>query len=315
MIDLPTRLRARAGQLAQVRRFFSERGVLEVTTPVLSASGGTDPHIEPFVTAWRGGVVGEKRLYLQTSPEFHMKRLLAAGSGDIYQVTPAFRQGEYGNRHNPEFSLLEWYRLGFDHHRLMDEVAELVNVLLGQSLQVEKIAYRDLFLQRFGWDPLDVEPEVLRATAEREGLDAVGLADRDQWLDLLMSLLIEPQLGRGRLTFVYDYPASQASLARLKPGNLRLACRFELYHEGVELANGFHELTDPGEQRERFLADNQARKEKGLAELPLDERLLSALEQGLPDCAGVALGLDRLLMLKLGAATLSEVLSFSLPEA
>ncbi|HIE55160.1 MAG TPA: EF-P lysine aminoacylase GenX, partial [Chromatiaceae bacterium] len=193
MIDLAVRLRARAELLGQVRQFFAERRVLEVTTPVLAATAGTDPVIEPFVTTWRGdGHEGERTLYLQTSPEFHMKRLLAAGSGDIYQITPAFRQGEYGTRHSPEFSLLEWYRLGFGHHRLMDEVAGLVNLLLGQSLQFEKIAYRDLFLRHFGWDPLDVETEVLRATAEREGLDAVGLESRDQWLDLLMSLVIEP---------------------------------------------------------------------------------------------------------------------------
>lgn len=316
MIALRERLEARADLLAQVRRFFTQRQVLEVDTPVLAAAAGTDPAIEPFVTSCRGpGGNGGMTLYLQTSPEFHMKRLLAAGSGDIYQVTHAFRQGEQGARHNPEFLLLEWYRIGFDHHRLMEEVARLVSLVLGRELEVEKVRYPDLFRQRFGWDPLTADLATLEETARGEGLEVAGLEHRDQWLDLLMSMLIEPGLGRERLTFVHDYPASQAALARLNPDEPRLACRFELYHEGVELANGFHELSDPREQLQRFRADNRARRESGLEELPIDQRLIEALEQGLPDCAGVALGLDRLLMLKLGATRLSEVLSFPLGEA
>jgi len=309
-------LEARAGLLDGVRRFFRARGVLEVETPILSAAAGTDPALEPFVTRYLGpGASGGQCLYLQTSPEFPMKRLLAAGSGDIFQVAHAFRQGERGPRHNPEFTLLEWYRTGFDHHRLMEEVAELVNELLGAALPVEKVAYRALFRDRFGWDPLEAEVEEMAATAAGLGLEAEGLETRDQWLDLLMGLALEPGLGRGRLTFVHDYPASQASLARLCPADSRLACRFELYLEGMELANGFHELTDADEQLARFEADNRVRLARGQEPLPVDQRLIEALRRGLPDCAGVALGLDRLLMLKLQASAIDEVLSFPLGEA
>jgi len=309
-------LEARAGLLDGVRRFFRARGVLEVETPILSAAAGTDPALEPFVTRYLGpGAPGGQPLYLQTSPEFPMKRLLAAGSGDIFQVAHAFRQGERGPRHNPEFTLLEWYRTGFDHHRLMEEVAELVQELLGAALPVEKVAYCTLFHDRFGWDPLEVEVEEMAATADGLGLEAEGLETRDQWLDLLMGLALEPGLGRGRLTFVHDYPASQASLARLCPADSRLACRFELYLEGMELANGFHELTDADEQLARFEADNRVRLAQGRKPLPVDHRLIEALRRGLPDCAGVALGLDRLLMLKLQAGAIDEVLSFPLGEA
>ena len=309
-------LEARAGLLDGVRRFFRARGVLEVETPILSAAAGTDPALEPFVTRYLGpGAPGGQPLYLQTSPEFPMKRLLAAGSGDIFQVAHAFRQGERGPRHNPEFTLLEWYRTGFDHHRLMEEVAELVQELLGAALPVEKVAYCTLFHDRFGWDPLEVEVEEMAATADGLGLEAEGLETRDQWLDLLMGLALEPGLGRGRLTFVHDYPASQASLARLCPADSRLACRFELYLEGMELANGFHELTDADEQLARFEADNRVRLARSQEPLPVDHRLIEALRRGLPDCAGVALGLDRLLMLKLQAGAIDEVLSFPLGEA
>ena len=316
MSTLRDRLSLRAALLEEVCAFFRQRGVLEVTTPVLGAAGGTDPAIEPFQTRYRGpGADDGLTLFLQTSPEFHMKRLLAAGSGDIYQVMPVFRQGELGPRHNPEFTLLEWYRLGFDHHRLMEEVGELVNHCLGEERGLEKRSYCGLFQERFGWDPLSVTPETLQATATAHGLEVNGLEDRDQWLDLLMSMVIEPELGRERLTFVHDYPASQASLARLNPRDPRLACRFELYVDGVELANGFHELSDPVEQLARFEADNLERQRKGQQVLPVDHRFIAALEQGLPDCSGVALGLDRLLMLSMGASSLSEVLSFPLAQA
>ena len=316
MSTLRDRLSRRAALLEEVRAFFRQRGVLEVTTPVLGSAGGTDPAIEPFQTRYRGpGADDGLTLFLQTSPEFHMKRLLAAGSGDIYQVMPVFRQGELGPRHNPEFTLLEWYRLGFDHHRLMEEVCELVNHCLGEERDLEKRTYRGLFQERFGWDPLSVTPETLQATAAAHGLEVNGLENRDQWLDLLMSMVIEPELGREKLTFVHDYPASQASLARLNPRDPRLACRFELYVEGVELANGFHELSDPVEQLARFEADNLERQRKGQQVLPVDHRFIAALEQGLPDCSGVALGLDRLLMLSTGVSSLSEVLSFPLAQA
>ncbi|WP_457677097.1 EF-P lysine aminoacylase EpmA [Thiolapillus sp.] len=310
------RLRARADLLRRVRSFFDARQVMEVCTPVLSRAAGTDPSIEPLRTRYTGPEhPSGLDLYLQTSPEFPMKRLLARGSGCIYQIAQVFRNGEYGARHNPEFTLLEWYRVGFDHHRLMEEVAQLVNACLETSLPVEKCRYVDLFREHLGWHPLEAGFHVLQETAARLGLDVEGLDDRDGWLDLFMSLVIEPRLGQGCLTFVYDYPASQASLARLNPGDPALASRFELYHQGVELANGFHELTDAGEQRRRFEAENAQRRKNGQPELPMDENLLAALEQGLPDCAGVALGLDRLLMLKLKASRLEDVLSFSLKNA
>ncbi len=316
MSSLPDRLRARAELLCRVRRFFDARGVMEVCTPVLSRAAGTDPAIEPLRTRYTGPEYPQGLdLYLQTSPEFPMKRLLAAGSGPIYQLAQVFRDGEYGPRHNPEFTLLEWYRPGFDHHQLMDEVADLVRACLGEALEVEKITYVDLFLEHLGFHPLDADLAELRAAAEQRRLAVEGLTDRNEWLDLFMSLVIEPRLGRDRLTFIHDYPASQASLARLNSRDSRLASRFELYFRGVELANGFHELTDAAEQRRRFEEENRQREKKGQRRLPLDENLLAALEAGLPDCAGVALGLDRLLMLSLDACCLADVLSFPLKNA
>ncbi len=310
------RLRARADLLRRVRSFFDARGVMEVCTPVLSRAAGTDPAIEPLRTRYTGPEHPRGLdLYLQTSPEFPMKRLLAAGSGPIYQIAQVFRDGEYGTRHNPEFSLLEWYRPGFDHHVLMDEVAALANACLQSSLPIEKIAYVDLFREHMGWHPLEADLSILEASAREQGLMVEGMASRDQWLDLFMSLVIEPRLGKQSLTFIYDYPASQASLARISLHDPALASRFELYHRGVELANGFHELADPVEQRQRFEQENLQRQERGQRQLPIDENFLAALETGLPDCAGVALGLDRLLMLKLNASCLDDVLSFSLKNA
>lgn len=302
--------------LAVTRRFFEQRKVMEVCTPVLSQAAATDPAIEPLHTCYTGpGYPTGLELFLQTSPEFAMKRLLAAGSGPIYQIAQVFRDGEYGPRHNPEFSLLEWYQPGFDHHALMQEVADLVGVCLSQEFAVEKISYVALFREMFGWDPLQVDASQLAETARAQGVYADRLSNRDEWLDLLMSLVIEPTLGRQGLTFIYDYPASQASLARLSTHDQRVASRFELYYQGVELANGFHELTNAAEQKQRFESENRQRRQQGLSQLPLDRRLIEALEQGLPDCAGVALGLDRLLMLQQGEVMLDAVLTFSLTEA
>ncbi len=289
---------------------------MEVCTPVLSQAAGTDPSIVPLQTRYTGPEYPAGReLFLQTSPEFAMKRLLAAGSGAIYQIAQAFRDGEYGPRHNPEFTLLEWYRPGFDHHDLMREVAELMCVCLGEKLGMEKVSYIELFKRQFGWDPLEATIRKLTDAASAHGLHVDNLQYRDQWLDLLMSLVIEPTLGKQGLTFVYDYPASQASLARLHAEDHRLASRFELYYRGVELANGFHELTDAAEQRRRFENDNRQRQRSGLRSLPMDENLLEALQRGLPDCAGVALGVDRLLMLQQGETTLDGILAFSLQNA
>ncbi len=315
----PAVLRARAGLLAELRAFFAAAGVLEVETPLCASAPGTDPALEPLLTRYTGpGWPAGLTLYLQTSPEFAMKRLLAAGSGPIYQICKAFRDGEAGRRHNPEFTLLEWYRPGFDLPRLMDEVAALARLGLGQpALAEERLSYRELFMRHLDLDPLEAPVAALRglAVAQIDGAAGLELPDRDAWLDLLLTALIEPRLGAGRLTLVYDYPASQAALACLNPGDPRVAERFELYYRGVELANGFHELADPAEQRARCVADNRKRCARGQAELPLDERLLAALAQGLPDCAGVALGLDRLLMLRLGADSLGEVLAFPIERA
>jgi lysyl-tRNA synthetase class 2 len=301
-------LRRRAGLLTQVRRFFEARGVLEVETPLLCSSGITDPAIEPLRID-SGHSISSPR-FLQTSPEYAMKRLLVAGSGPIYQVTRAFRDGEAGPRHNPEFTLLEWYRPGMDHHQLMREVAELVLSYLG-PLPVQHYAYRDLFQQELGVDPFHAEVDELESVARAE-LDVGTLSgDCDLWLDLLMSHLIEPRLAGRGLCFIYDYPPSQAALSRVSEvAGMLVGHRFELYVHGVELANGYWELCDAQEQRRRFMADNRRRKATGLQEQPLDERLLAALAAGMPDCAGVALGLDRLLMLGTGIEDIRRVLAF-----
>jgi lysyl-tRNA synthetase class 2 len=303
-------LEARAGLLRRTRAFFEGRGVLEVETPLACRAGGTDPALEPLKTRFVGpGHPEGLDLYLQTSPEFAMKRLLAAGSGPIYQLCKAFRNGEAGRRHNPEFTLLEWYRPGWDARALMDEVAELVRWVLGEpALPVERVGYADVFRERLGIDVFSVDVDELRAVADEPDL----VLDRDGWLDLLMSTRIEPHLGQARMTFVTDYPASQAALARLNGQDPRTASRFELYLDGLELANGFEELTDPREQAARFVADIRVRRERGQRELPIDERFLAALEAGLPPCAGVALGVDRLLMRWVGADDIDEVLAFGL---
>jgi lysyl-tRNA synthetase class 2 len=300
-------IRQRSELLATVRRFFAARNVLEVETPLLCRSGITDPSIEPFTASCDNGAAPR---YLQTSPEYAMKRMLAAFGEPIFQLARAFRDGELGARHNPEFSLLEWYRPGFDHHRLMAEVAELVSAVLGER-RTEKYSYRELFQQRLSLDPFTASTAELASVARRH-LDPGDLSgDTDLWLDLLMSHVLEPQLGRGTLCFIYDYPASQAALSRIVPAaDASVGQRFELYVEGVELANGYCELTDAAEQRQRFERDNALRLTRGQSERPVDEYLLAALEHGLPNCSGVALGIDRLLMLVTGASNIKDVLAF-----
>lgn len=302
------RLRARAELLARIRSFFSARDVLEVDTPLLCRSGVTDPSIEPLVVE-RGDSIDRSR-YLQTSPEYAMKRLLVAGSGAIYQLAKAFRDGEAGARHNPEFTLLEWYRPGYDHHQLMAEVAELVVACLGERV-LHTFSYRQLFLQQLAVDPCTATAAELAGLA-REHIDTgIVSGDRDLWLDLLMSHVLEPQLAQLGMCFVYDYPASQAALARVVDvDGQALGQRFELYVDGMELANGYFELGDAKEQRRRFEHDNLRRREYGLTERPIDEHLLAALERGLPSCSGVALGVDRLLMLAMGEADIRKVLAF-----
>ncbi len=315
-------LRLRAELLAQIRAFFAARGVLEVETPALSAAAITDPHLASFNTCYSGpGSQHGRPLYLHTSPEFAMKRLLAAGSGCIYQIARVFRDGEAGSRHNPEFTLLEWYRVGFDHHRLMDEVAELVGMLLAGRLALaepERLSYRQIFQHHLNLDPHRATVADLAACAETRNVSiptGMPLDDPDPWLDLLLTHCVEPRLGSGRLTFVHDYPASQAALARLRPDDPPVGERFELYINGIELANGFHELGDTVEQRHRFAQENAARRAAGLPIMPMDEHLLAALEFGLPDCAGVALGFDRLVMLATRKTSLAEVLAFPLDRA
>lgn len=310
-------LRRRAEVLARIRRFFEYRGVMEVDTPVLSVATATDLHVASFSTCDQG-TTPYLPLYLHTSPEFPMKRLLAAGTGPIYQICKVFRSGERGRWHNPEFTLLEWYRPGFDHHALMDEMDTLLAEILDCSPAV-RLSYAEIFLQNAGADPHQASAAELRERAVLLGIGEVphrDSLDRDGWLDLLLTHRIAPTLGQdGRPTFVYDYPASQAALAQIRPGPPAVAERFEVYLGGVELANGFHELRDSQEQRQRFEADRTHRSQLGLPRVPLDERLLDALDYGLPGCAGVALGIDRLLMAIIGATTIDEVMAFPLDRA
>ncbi len=297
-------LQQRARIYREIRAFFAERDVLEVETPLLSKTTNPDPQVASMLAHNQG-----QTLYLQTSPEFAMKRLLAAGSGSIYQICRAFREGEKGRRHHPEFTLLEWYRIGFDYQALMDEMEQLIDELSGGNNVYRRLSYRELLIKYAGIDFLNIELAELRTScSELVSGTNVRELDFDQCLDLLISLVISPQL-EGYL-FVYDYPISQAALARASSDNPLLAERFELFYNDLELANGFSELTDAGLQRSRFEKDNRLRASKGLPEYPLDDALLAALESGMPDCAGVALGLDRLLMVLLGLDTIDQALSF-----
>ncbi len=309
-------LQARARLLKGLRAFFAERGVLEVETPILSAAGNPDPAVEPLHLDADLTGSGSRRWYLQTSPEFPMKRLLAACGQPIYQVCKVFRADERGRRHHPEFSMLEWYRPGFALDQLMDEVALLVRRLsVSDPVAEERIAYLDLFRDRLGVDPWTASLPELRAVAAARGIAGALELERDGWLDLLLSHCLEPDLGRGLLSFVYDYPPSQAALARIWPSERPVARRFELYWQGMELANGFDELADADEQRRRFQADLAGRSECGREPVALDQHLLGALDHGLPACAGVALGLDRLLLCLLDAEHIDQVLAFPVERA
>lgn len=310
------RLRQRAAIIKALRHFFDERGVLEVDTPLLSHAAVTDVHLHSFLTRFVGpGRPNGQQLYLTTSPEFHMKRLLAAGIGPIYQVTKAFRNEEAGRYHNPEFSLLEWYRPGFDHHALMDEMNELLMYLLNCS-SAERMTYRQAMLTHAAIDPLTATVAELQKAVPADLADFVDHEqDRDVLLELLFSHCVEPKIGIQAPAFIYDFPASQAALARISAQDPRVAERFEVYFGGMELANGFHELTDVEEQRQRFEHDNWLRRQKGLSEMPIDELFLASLTHGLPDCAGVALGIDRLLMLCCDTTRIEQVMSFSIDKA
>jgi len=310
-------LQLRARLYALIRTFFAERHVLEVETPILSAAGNTDPNIESFSTAFSGHVdAGARERWLRTSPEFPLKRLLAAGIGDCYELGRVFRNGEAGGRHNPEFSMLEWYRVGWDHRRLMGETIELVEAALamvGRRAEVLIESYRQLFLDELGIDPLHAPIDELRAPLAEYNIGPEGLG-RDDWLDLLITHKLQPSFSRDRITLIHDYPATQCALARIRPGETPLAERFELYLGRYELANGYHELNDAVEQRRRFERDNALRRHRGLSEVPVDERLLGVLG-ALPDCAGVALGVERLLMCLAGTDAIADVLAFPFNEA
>jgi lysyl-tRNA synthetase class 2 len=314
-------LRRRAALLQAVRAFFAARGVLEVDTPILSQCAVTDVQLASLrVVASDGRYYG----WLQTSPEFAMKRLLAAGIGDIWQLCRVMRADECGRLHDTEFTMLEWYRVGWTMEQLIDEVAALAEAVCaaaGSERQtprpVERLRYTAAFDRELGLDPLTAPDAELRDAARSLDVAPATLAalTRDELLDLLMALAVGPRLGSGRWTFLTHYPATQAALARLDPGDPRVAHRFELFAEGIELANGFDELSDAEEQRRRFETDLAERRRRGLPEPPLDARLLAALESGLPECTGVALGFDRLVMLALGASRLAEVVAFSSDRA
>jgi lysyl-tRNA synthetase class 2 len=310
------RLRARLN--AAIRGFFARRDVLEVETPVLSQAGNTEPNIASFSLEFSGRTNGAPRTrWLRTSPEYALKRLLAAGIGDCYELGRVFRDGEAGARHNPEFTMLEWYRVGWDHERLIDEVAELINAalaLVDRHATLERIAWRDLYRERLAIDPVTANDGELQRALGDVRVDPQGLT-RDDWLDLLLTHRLQPGFADDTMLAVFDYPASQAALARLRPGDPPLAERFELYLGPLELANGYHELIDPAEQRARFERDVSMREARGGVAPPIDERLLSAMRSGLPPCAGVALGIDRLLMAMLGSTRIADVLAFPFDRA
>ncbi len=303
-------LRRRAELLRRIRAFFEARGLLEVETPMLSAAGTVDRHVDSLPVAGHG--------WLHTSPEFAMKRLLAAGSGPIWQICRVFRAGERGRRHNPEFTMLEWYRPGWDHHALIDELDALMQACGAPPLAARR-SYAQAFAEAGLPDPHRADTAALAAAARSrlasapEGLDQ-GAEGRDAWLDLLFEAVVMPSLGTQPVV-LYDFPASQAALARIRDGDPPVAERFELIWDGLELANGFHELTDAAEQRRRFESDRRWRLRRGRDTPPLDERLLAALAHGMPAGAGVALGVDRLLMRLLGAMSIDEVLAFPADRA
>jgi len=312
-------LRLRAKLYQSIRDFFTQRDVLEVDTPGLSFAATTDPNIHSFKTDFhQGGEPSGQSLYLITSPEFHMKRLLAAGSGSIYQLCRVFRQSELGTQHNPEFTMLEWYRVGMDYRELMKEVAELVAMLLNREfIEPEYLTYQEAFQRYAGIDPLTANLDQLQQAAQQAGFSvpAHGQGEKDLYLDFLMSHKVQPKLGDGRLSFVFEYPASQCALARIAPHNAQVAERFELFVGGRELANGFHELADSEEQLRRFRSEQQKRELHGVEPVSIDQHLIDALYAGLPDCSGVALGIDRLIQFIEGKELLNDVLAFPFNRA
>jgi lysyl-tRNA synthetase class 2 len=314
-------LRLRARVYRRIRGFFEARDVLEVETPILSAAANCDPNIRSFETRYSGPAAGGRaRRFLRTSPEFSLKRLLAAGIGDCYELGRVFRDGEAGRNHNPEFTMLEWYRLGWDHLRLAGEVVDLVQCCRAEvdasPATVRRISYRELFAEAFGFDAFTAAIEALRVPLADFSIEPDGLL-RDDWLDLLISLRLQPTWPADQLLLLYDFPPSQCALARIRGSAAdAVAERFEVYLGAQELANGYHELADATEQRERFERELERRRQRGdQAVLPVDLALLEALEAGFPDCAGVALGIDRLLMQLAGLHSIHDVQAFPFERA
>ncbi|KPZ51688.1 Elongation factor P--(R)-beta-lysine ligase [Pseudoalteromonas sp. P1-13-1a] len=310
-------LKKRAAILRTIREFFYTRNVMEVETPSLSSASVTDVHLASFNTQFVGpGHAGGLPLYLQTSPEFAMKRLLAAGSGPIFQLCKAFRNEEAGRHHNPEFTMLEWYRPGFDEFALMDEMDELMQLILNVE-PAERLTYQQAFEQVLSLDPLTATLAQLQALACDHGFADIAKneTNKDTLLQLLFCMKVEPTIGQTKPCFVYHFPASQAALAQICEHDNRVAGRFELYYKNMELANGFNELTNAKEQAKRFDEDNAYRAANGLNHVPMDRRLIAALEHGLPKCAGVAMGIDRLVMLATEKETIKEVIAFDVDRA
>ncbi|MFP3028965.1 MAG: elongation factor P--(R)-beta-lysine ligase [Arsenophonus sp.] len=308
----------RAKIIADIRHFFIDRGIMEVETPILSKFTVTDIHMSPFETKFIAPVIAKStKLYLITSPEYHMKRLLAAGSGPIYQIIKAFRNEEEGRYHNPEFTILEWYRPHYDMYRLIDEVDDFLQQIL-DCQPTERISYQQAFQRYLNIDPLAPKLEIkqLCNAAVLFGLhEAETEKNKDVLLQFLFTMGVEPNLGKDKPTVIYHFPASQAVLAEINKDDHRVADRFEVYFKGIELGNGFRELTDSEEQRERFEHDNQMREKIGLPKQTIDERLLAALDKVIHDCSGVALGIDRLIMLAVNAEKITDVISFSIERA
>lgn len=304
-------LKQRAEYIKKIRTFFAVRNVLEVETPLLSDSTIPDPNINSFKTT-----LFNEPFYLQTSPEFHMKRLLAAGSGCIFQISKAFRVDEISRLHNPEFTMLEWYRLEFSAQMLMKETDEFFQSIFSFHPAIY-YSYQEIFQKFLSVDPLEEDVNKLKLVAKKQGIDVHGLTnDKDDWLNLLMSHCIEPQLNKPHQPyFIYHFPITQAALAKQSEKDPRVAERFEVYIHGMEIANGFHELTDATEQRKRFELYLTEREKKKLETLPMPERFLEALNFGLPSCSGIAVGVDRILMIMSDLKNIESVVSFSIRNA
>ena len=311
----------RAAVIATVREFFNVRNVLEVETPALSQGTVTDVYLDALTCEYNflaeSSIDESDTLYLQTSPEYHMKRLLASGYGCIYQIAKAYRHEEFGRYHNPEFTMLEWYRIGFNQFDLMSEVVELLKSVLACNEPL-LTSYQDIFIKTVAIDPLTAtfnELCELLTQHEKSADWLIESGDTDQLLQFIFTEIIEPTIGINEPQFIYNFPVAQASLAKISEDDSRVAERFECYYQGIELANGFNELTDANEQLKRFQEDNSKRQAQGLPERPIDKRFIAALSHGLPQCSGVALGIDRLVMLAIDAKSISEVQSFRMDRS